>query len=119
MRAYSVDLREKVIAYIESGGSRLLAAKIFSIGERTVRRWITLKKETNSIIPRPHGGGNSPKIDLKSLKEYVDSNPDKTLAELGEKFLVSTTSIWYALRKIDYVYKKNSSLSRKKRRKKS
>jgi transposase len=119
MRAYSVDLREKVMTYIESGNTSAVAAKIFSIGERTIRRWITLKKETNSLQPRAHGGGNSPKIDLVALKEYVESNNDKTLAEIGEKFLVSTTSIWHALKKIDYVYKKKSSLQRNKRRKKS
>lgn len=106
MNAYSIDLREKVISYLKSGGSRISASKIFSIGERTVRRWIELEAKTKSLKPKPHGGGYPAKIDLESLKEYVNSNSDKTLAELGEEFSVSATSIWFALKKIDYVYKK-------------
>jgi len=109
MNAYSVDLRERVMLYVESGGTQISASKLFSIGERTVRRWVKLQEETQSLKPRPHGGGYPPKIDLKVLKEYVDSNCDKTLAEIGEKFLVSANSIWCALRRINYVYKKNTS----------
>jgi transposase len=103
---YSLDLRERAISYIESGGSRISASKLFCIGERTVRRWIELQKQTNSLKPRAHGGGYPPKINLDELKEYVISSPDKTLAELGKKFSVSATSIWHALKKINYVYKK-------------
>jgi transposase len=110
MKAYSVDLRTRVMSYVESGGSRISASKIFSIGERTVRRWISLREETKSLEPKPHGGGYPPKIDLKVLKEYVNSNADITLSELGEKFSVSVPSIWHALKKINYVYKKNSSV---------
>lgn len=105
---YSLDLRKKVIAYVEAGNSIISASKIFSIGERTVRRWITLKQETDDIIPRARGGGYPAKIDLAQLKEYVDSNPNETLTEIGEKFFVSHAAIWLALRKIGYVYKKNT-----------
>lgn len=106
MNAYSIDLRTRVISYVESGGSRKSAGKLFSIGERTVRRWISLQADTKSLEPKPHGGGYPPKIDLKVLKDYVNSNADTTLAELGEKFSVSVPCIWRALKKIDYVYKK-------------
>ena len=38
--SYSLDLRQKVVSYLESGQSRVSAAAIFGIGESTVRRWI-------------------------------------------------------------------------------
>lgn len=110
MKAYSIDLRTRVMSYVSSGGSRISAAKLFSIGERTVRRWISLQADTKSLEPKPHGGGYPAKIDLKVLKDYVNSNADITLVELGEKFSVSVPCIWRALKKIDYVYKKNSSV---------
>lgn len=108
--AYSTDLRVRVISYVESGGNQSSAASIFSVCERTIRNWISLKEETGSVSPRPHAGGYPPKIDLSSLKELVDLGPDKTLAELGEEFSASHVSVWHALKKVDYVYKKNSSL---------
>ena len=110
MISYSIDLRERVVSYVESGGSRISASRVFAVGERTVRRWIALKKETKSVVPRSHGGGYPAKIDTSVLKEYVDSHPDKTLEDIVKEFSVSHVAIWKALRKIGYVYKKNTSL---------
>lgn len=110
MNAYSIDLRERVIKYIEEGGSRRSACEIFSVGERTIGRWVSLKKETKSLSPRPHGGGYPAKIDLTSIEEYVNTHSDKTLKDLGKEFSVSHVAIWKVLRKIGYVYKKNSTV---------
>jgi len=110
MMSYSLDLRERVVSYVESGASRVSAAKFFKVGERTVRRWLCLKKETGKLSPRPHGGGYPPKIDLLELKKSVDLNPNQTLSELEEEFSASGASLWHALKKLQYTYKKNSSL---------
>lgn len=116
---YSIELRERVISYVESGGSRNYASIIFCISERTIRNWISLKKESGSVSPRAHGGGYPAKIDLVALKASVDSDSNKTLEELGKEFSVCAVSVWQALQKIGYVYKKNTSLQRARRRKKS
>ena len=110
MNSYGVDLRERVVSYVESGGSGISASRLFSVGERTVRRWLSLKKESGSLVPRPHGGGYPPKIVISKLKEYINSHPDKTLEDIGKEFSVSHVAIWKALRKIGYVYKKNTSI---------
>lgn len=111
--SYSLDLRERVVAYVESGSSRASAAKFFKVGERTVRRWLSLKMETGKLSPRPHGGGYPPKIDLSELKKSVDLNPNQTLSDLEKEFSASSTSLWYALKKLQYTYKKNPSLAGK------
>jgi transposase len=108
--SYSLDLRERVVTYVESGSSRASAARLFNVGERTVRRWLDLKKETGDLLPRPHGGGYPPKIDLSELKKFVDSNPNQTLLDLEKEFSASGASLWQALKKLDYTYKKNPSL---------
>lgn len=113
--AYSLDLRQKVIANIDSGCSRISAAKIFGIGCRTIDRWIDLKKETGSLAKKPHGGGRPYKARPSELKAYIDANPDKTLQEAAEKFDTGTSSIWRCLKKMNYVSKKNSTVRRKKR----
>lgn len=56
MMSYSVDLRERVVSYVEPGNSRIAAAKFFKVGERTVQRWVILKHETGTLSPKPHGG---------------------------------------------------------------
>ncbi|MCS7225552.1 MAG: transposase, partial [Gloeomargarita sp. SKYB31] len=37
---YSLDLREKVMAFIENGHSITQAAKVFNIGRATIYRWL-------------------------------------------------------------------------------
>jgi len=113
MMSYSVDLRERVVSYVESGNSRIAAAKFFKVGEKTLQRWIALKHETGTLSPKPHGGGYPPKIDLSELKKIVDAHPNKTLADLQKDFPVAAVSLWHALKKLKYTYKKKHSVPRK------
>jgi transposase len=116
---YSNDLRERVVLYVESGGSRISASKLFNIGERTVRKWMKLKASTGDIKPLPHAGGRRSSYTFSELSEYLRSNTDATLADCGEHFGVSQFSIWSCLRKNNYVYKKNTSISGAQRRSKA
>jgi len=43
-RAYSLDLRKKVMSFITSGGGKREASKIFGIGEDTIYRWMRREK---------------------------------------------------------------------------
>jgi len=112
--AYSLDLRQRVIDYIHSGGSKITASHIFDVGEKTVRNWVSLYKETGSVNPRPHRGGKRSSVDSDTFKSYVDANPDKTLKELGAHFGLSYEGAAYNLRKHGYVHKKNAALQGKK-----
>lgn len=48
--AYSVDLRERVVAAFDrTGMTDQEAAALFRIGEATVRRWKRLKRETGAL----------------------------------------------------------------------
>jgi len=116
--AYRVDLREKVMLFIDSGGSTSEAAEIFNIRQSTLYTWINLRKETGALEPRPHGGGFQSKVeDPEEFKRYIEENPDKTLEEIGEYFGMSYGGAFYNLKKYGYSYKKNSSLQGAKRRK--
>ncbi|MVX58940.1 helix-turn-helix domain-containing protein, partial [Streptococcus danieliae] len=44
--AYSVDFREKVLAYCENIGSISEAATVFQISRNTIYQWIKLKEKT-------------------------------------------------------------------------
>jgi len=56
-RAYSVDLRERVVAAVEKGGmSRRRAASQFGVGISTVILWVRRRRETGSVAPSKIGG---------------------------------------------------------------
>jgi transposase len=50
---YSTDLRERVIAFIESGGKKLEASRRFNVCRPTIDKWLLLKKETGSLEAPP------------------------------------------------------------------
>ena len=62
--AYSVDLRERVVAVFDLGGrTDEQVAELFQVGEATVHRWKRLKRETGSVVPKPpRGGGMPPRV---------------------------------------------------------
>lgn len=113
---YSLDLRNKVIKFIEEGNSITLASKIFDMARSTIHKWLNRKKLTGNLERLPRGGGFKSKVNAKKFKEYINDNPDKTLKEIGNYFGISSEGASYNLKKHGYVYKKNTSLPRKKRR---
>ena len=115
--AFSLDLRERVISYIQAGHNQSDTSKTFNLGIGTILNWIKLYQETGSLSPRPHGGGFQSKVDAEEFKKYVENYPDQTLHEMGEHFGISHEGVAYNLRKHGFVHKKNSSVLRKKRRK--
>lgn len=56
-RAYSLDLRERVVAAVETGGlSCHRAAAQFGIGVSTAINWVRRLRETGSVRPLKVGG---------------------------------------------------------------
>jgi transposase len=103
---YSLDLRKKVIKYIEQGNSQVSAAKLFDLNLSTVSRWYLRYKKEGHYQPRKRLGAKS-KIDPKALESYVNSNPDSKLKDLAKKFGISLWGINYWLKKLGFSFKKN------------
>jgi putative transposase len=56
-RAYSLDLRERVVVAVEKGGlSRHQAAAQFGVGVSTAINWVRRLRETGSFRPGKIGG---------------------------------------------------------------
>ena len=56
-RPYSLDLRERVVAAVESGGlSCHRAAAQFGVGVSTAIRWVARQRKTGSVKPGKIGG---------------------------------------------------------------
>ena len=57
-RAYSTDLRERVLAAYEAGeGSQSEIARRYRVGERTLSAWLRTAREEGRRAPRPRRGG--------------------------------------------------------------
>jgi len=88
--AYSVDLRERVVAAFDrTGMTDLEAAALFKIGEATVRRWKRLHREKGSLEPKKFGGGNPPRVapdQYAVVRAIVEEKPDLTDQEVAWEF---------------------------------
>jgi transposase len=86
MKAYSLDLRQKLIdAHKNHEGSYRQLAKRFSVSLSFVQTLLRRYQETGRCDALPHGGGKQPKLNrehLEILQQLVASNNDATLAEL-------------------------------------
>ena len=86
MRAYSMDLRERVVAACDEGiDTRAEIAERSSVSASRIRGLLQRRRETGSIAPKPHGGGQRPAFAteaLERLRRAVADRPDATLAEL-------------------------------------
>lgn len=89
MKAYSNDLRRKIIAAYENNDySQQHVADLFGVSPATVRNLIRRKRETGSPDALPHAGGKSPALSDQArrfVQELVEENNDLTLAELRLK----------------------------------
>jgi transposase len=88
MKAYSMDLRERVVAACDAGdGTREQIAARFSVSVRWIGGLLRRRRLCGSIAPKPHGGGPPPAFDWAAearLREAVRADNDATLAELGD-----------------------------------
>jgi len=113
MRAYSMDLRERVVAACDVGdATRGQVAGRFSVSIRWVRDLLRRRRETGSIAPSPHGGGRRPAFDdgaAARLREAVRADDDATLEELGRAAGVacSVPAVYRALDRLGITRKKS------------
>jgi transposase len=109
MKAYSMDLRERVIAACDRGELTKSVARTFGVSPAWVRRLKQHRRERGDIIPRLGGGSRGCKIDRDRLAELVHQQPDATLAELRSQLGVAVAlwSICRALKQLKLSYKKS------------
>jgi len=83
MRAYSEDLRRKIVQAVERGMSKSQTARLFGISLSSVKRYARLASQGESLTPRK-GGGRPPKADettRKLLEEDIRRRPAATVAD--------------------------------------
>jgi len=114
MKAYSKDLRLRVLAAVDRGMPRREAARTFGLSVSTVKRYLKLRRETGGVEARSIPGPLARKREIleEVLPAQVQRNPDLTLAEHCELLEderglgVSTATVSRALKSLGLPLKK-------------
>lgn len=91
--ALSKELREKIVSAYERGAGTITeVADIFGVSERSVARYLQIKRERGDLTPLPLPGRPPilTKINLLTIKEIILSNKDGTLDEHRQAFYNKT-----------------------------
>lgn len=115
MKAYSVDLRQRIVAAVRGGISKAEAARTFGVGATSVKRYVTRAQRGGSLEPGKAPGNQSKLGDsgVKLLEEDLQARPAATYqnrAELLHELLgvsVSRATICRTIRRMGYTRKKD------------
>jgi transposase len=109
-KAYSYDLRQKVMDSIELDGlKKSEASQLFNISRNTINLWFRRRTETGDIQAKPTSvPGQRQKItDWQQFREFVQQHGDKTQAEMAQLWgEISERTISRALKQIGFTRKK-------------
>jgi transposase len=125
-KPYSMDLRERLVAYVEAGHSCRAAARVYDVSPSTAVRLAAAQRERGDLAPKPQGRapGTAGKLAAHQvfLLELVRAEPDITLKELAgalagalaeaHEVRVQLSSVHRALLRAGYSYKKRTDRGR-------
>ena len=88
MRAYSADLRERVLADCDGGGKTRAVAAKYRVSESWVRRLKQTRRDTGRTAPASQRRGPTPGwvAHAAAIRAAVAAAPDATLAEYRRRF---------------------------------
>lgn len=114
MRAYSMDLRERVAAAVDHAeGTLREIARRFRVSLSFIVRLLQRRREAGTLAPKPHGGGRAcalgPK-DQRRLRKLIRKQSDATLAQLKQKggFQCTLKTLWCTLQRMKLSWKTKS-----------
>lgn len=120
MRAYSVDLRERIVAAVAAGEAHRAVAGRFRVSLATVGNYLRLRRATGSLAPRPRAGGvpDIPPARYPALRAQLAADPDATLVQHcvtwaeAEGQLVSVSTMGRTIARLGWTVKKNAGRGR-------
>src|SRR6266849_3773149 len=109
MKAYSYDLRLRVLRAVDQGRPRAEIVTLFAISLATLKRYLKRQRETGDVRAKPIPGRPARKgaALFAGLQPQLDAYPDATLAEhcqlweSSQGIKVSTATISRAIQRLD------------------
>lgn len=111
-KAYSGDMRARVIGRVASGASRREAAEQFEVSASTAIIWVKCFEETGRCAAKPRGGSTSPlEKHADFLLGLIAERADLTLDEVvfvmrKHKIPGSRTAVWRFFERHKITFKK-------------
>jgi transposase len=94
MAAYAIDLRQKILrAWERRFGSQRIIADVFGGSLACVEKVLRQHRTTGNMAPKPHAGGQKPRLDAAAhavIQRLVGDHPDATLQELCARVAADT-----------------------------
>ena len=111
MRAYSMDLRERVLHESDAGMQAAAVASNYRVSASWVRRLTHRRREPGEVAPRQQRDGRHPVLasQLHTLAALIREQPDRPLADLQVALGTSASlaTIWRAVTQLGCTVKKN------------
>lgn len=117
-RAYSNDLRARVVEAVATGASRREAAERFDVSPSSAIRWLQRWRDDGSVHAKPVGGSRSPlEQHADWLLALITEQPDLTLEEIvaamrKRRIPGSTSAVWRLFDRHGITVKKNAARRR-------
>lgn len=123
MRAYSQDLRERVLRAVDEGKPRAQIIELFQVSRATIKRYLKQRRETGSVQQRPIPGRTPKKgaVLQAEVKKLVQEQPDARLQDYCQMWeersgvSVSPSTMSRALRQAGSTRKKDGGSQRTQR----
>ena len=77
MKAYTQELRERIVEAVDRGVPRDEVAEVFGVGLSTIKRYLKQRRETGSVAAKPIEGTASQEVGpfTRGLESAVSSSP--------------------------------------------
>jgi transposase len=114
MRAYSVDLRQRVLAALERGMARHEVVTTFQVSLATLKRWLRLQRAAEDLTPKAPTGRQRTIASghETALWAQLEAHADATLAEhtrlwnAAQGMAVSERTVSRAITRLGWTRKK-------------
>lgn len=107
---YSYDLRQKLLAALDSGMSKSEASRVFTLSRNTIDLWLKRREETGDVQAKQgYQQGSRQKItDWEQFRQFIWMHGSKTQAEMAQIWEgdISRRTVGRALHKIGFTRKK-------------
>jgi len=113
MRAYSLDLRERIVSAVESGMTKVEIAKQFGVSRSSLYSYLKRSKANKLASDSPPGRPRKLNLEQEQkLLEYIKTNNDLSLEEYAE-WLSSEHGVKIAVSTL-HLYCERAGITRKK-----
>lgn len=114
MKAYSLDLRERVVRAVANGMTKSRAARTFAVSLATVKNYVRQRQQTGSLAPKPIPGRprEIPSEQEAAFVAELRAAQDATLDELRARWkqvagvTVSSATMSRTIKRLKWTRKK-------------